>query len=319
MTWETKRETYEDNSGIHSKQATRWGVEGSYYLTRSGKEYQIQNSNQVNALKEISTRIDEIDEKLGKNPPDNIKILLTNYRQYLVELDSDFFNVAKSGYNPSDWNQAAPTMSTLYMSNYNMINQLVNQVQELHKKLETNNETPVDDAEEEKRRQQQEEEERRQRYQPQQELDLSEVPRACLTPFSTIYNEYKAQKKKLISLIYENKSLKLVETILKATIKRLDGVRLISIRGDAGASGCAPFEDWYIKNKSWFMKEFEEIKGLLSKYNEDKRDEDKAVLPLDNGKAFTFSGGKFRRTKKNIKKIKKNKKQSKTKLFIKNQ
>jgi hypothetical protein len=324
MTWEKTRETYEDNEGIHSKQATRWGVEGSYYLTRSGKEYQIQNSNQVNALKEISTRIDEIDEKLGKNPPDNIKILLTNYRQYLVELDSDFFNLAKSG--SYDLNT---TLTGLYVSNYNMINQLVNQMQELYKKVETNNKTPVDEAEEEKRRQQQEEEkrrqqeeeeeERRQRYPPQQELDLSEVPRACLTPFSTIYNEYKAQKKKLISLIYENKSLKLVETILKATIKRLDGVRLISIRGDAGASGCAPFEYWYIKNKSWFMKEFEEIKGLLSKYNEDKRDEDKAVLPLDNGKAFTFSGGKFRRTKKNIKKIKKNKKQTKTRLFIKNQ
>jgi hypothetical protein len=340
MTWEKTRETYEDNEGIHSKQATRWGVEGAYYLTRSGKEYQIQNSNQVNALKEISTRIDEIDEKLGKNPPDNIKILLTNYRQYLIELDSDFFNLAKSGYNIGSPSQVIPTLTTLYMSNYNMINQLVNQMQELYKRVETNNKTPVDEAEEErrqeadriqqeeekrrqqeeeKRRQQEEEEERRQQYPPQQELDLSEVPRACLTPFSTIYNEYKAQKKKLISLIYENKSLKLVETILKATIKRLDGVRLISIRGDAGASGCAPFEDWYIKNKSWFMKEFEEIKGLLSKYNEDKRAVDKAVLPLDNGKAFTFSGGKFRRTKKNIKKIKKNKKQSKTKLFIKNQ
>ena len=64
------------------------------------------------------------------------------------------------------------------------------------------------------------------------------------------------------------------------------------------------------------MKEFEEIKGLLSKYNEDKRAVDKAVLPLDNGKAFTFSGGKIRRTKKNIKK---NKKQTKTRLFVKNQ
>jgi len=307
MTWETKRETYEDGSGIHSKQATRWGVEGSFQLIRGGKEYQIQNSNQLNTLKEISNRIDEIDEKLGKNPPDNIKILLTNYRQYLVELDSDFFNFVRSGLNP--------TSSSLYVSNYNMINQLVNQMQELYKRLETNNKTPVDEAEEEKIRQQQEEE-RRQQYPPQQELDLSEVPRACLTPFSTIYNEYKAQKKKLISLIYENKSLKLVETILKATIKRLDGVRLISIRGDAGASGCAPFADWYIKNKLWFMKEFEEIKGLLSKYNEDKRDVDKAVLPLDNGKAFTFSGGKIRRTKKNIKK---NKKQTKTRLFVKNQ
>ena len=329
MTWEKTRETYEDSSGIHSKQAKRWGVDGSFELIRSGKQYQIQNSNQLNTLKEISNRIDEIDEQLGKKPTDDVKQLLTNYRHYLVDMDSDFFNFAAPGYNTGDSNRVMPTLTSLYVSNYNMINQLVNQMQELFKKVETNNKTPVDEAEEEQRRQeeeqrrqeeerrqQQEEDQRRQQYPPQQELDLSEVPRACLTPFSTIYNEYKAQKKKLISLIYENKSLKLVETILKATIKRLDGVRLISIRGDAGASGCAPFEDWYIKNKLWFMKEFEEIKGLLSKYNEDKRDVDKAVLPLDNGKAFTFSGGKIRRTKKNIKK---NKKQTKTRLFVKNQ
>ena len=317
MTWEKTRETYEDSSGIHSKQAKRWDTDGTFELIRGGKEYRIQNSNQFNTLKEISNRIDEIDEQLGKNPPDDVKQLLTNYRHYLVEMDSDFFNFAAPGYNTGDSNRVMPTLTSLYVSNYNMINQLVNQMQELYKRVETNNETPVDDAEEEERRQQeQQEEERRQRYPPQQELDLSEVPRACLTPFSTIYNEYKAQKKKLISLIYENKSLKLVETILKATIKRLDGVRLISIRGDAGASGCAPFEDWYIKNKPWFMKEFEEIKELLSKYNEDKRAVDKAVLPLDNGKAFTFSGGKIRRTKKNIKK---NKKQTKTRLFVKKQ
>lgn len=147
MSWETTRETYEDTFGVHSKQATTWSVDGGLYiLTRGDKEYKIVNSNHVNALKEISTRIDEIDEQLGKNPPDDVKQLLTNFRQYLVEIDSDLFNVAKVHYNPADWNQAAPTMSTLYMSNYNMMNQLVKEIQELHKKLETNNETPVGSA-----------------------------------------------------------------------------------------------------------------------------------------------------------------------------
>lgn len=138
MSWGKPRETYEDNSGVHSKEATRWGVEGSYYLTRSGKEYQIQNSNQVNALKEISTRIDEIDEQLGNNPPDDVKQLLTNFRQYLVEIDSDFFAIGlRMNYNLND------AVKTLYISNYNMINQLVNQVQELYKRLETNDKAPV--------------------------------------------------------------------------------------------------------------------------------------------------------------------------------
>lgn len=146
MSWEKTRETYEDNFGVHSKQATTWSVDGLYYLTRGDKEYKIFNSNHVNALKEISTRIDEIDEKLGKNPPDDVKQLLTNFRQYLVEIDSDLFNVAKVHYSPADWNQAAPTMSTLYMSNYNMMNQLVKEIQELHKKLEPNTETPVGSA-----------------------------------------------------------------------------------------------------------------------------------------------------------------------------
>lgn len=143
MSWEKTRETYEDNFGVHSKQATTWSVDGLYNLTRGDKEYKILNSNHVNALKEISTRIDEIDEKLGKNPPDNVRNLLTNYRQYLIELDSDLFNVAKNGYNVGDWNQTAATMSTLYVSNYNMMNQLVNQIQDLYKRLETNDKAPV--------------------------------------------------------------------------------------------------------------------------------------------------------------------------------
>ena len=143
MTWETTRETYEDNEGVHSKAATRLDGHETVYLTRSGKQYQFDNGNKVNALKEISTRIDEIDEQLGKNPPDDVKQLLTNFRQYLVEIDSDFFNVAKSGYNIGSPTQAIPTLTTLYVSNYNMINQLVNQIQELYKRLETNDKAPV--------------------------------------------------------------------------------------------------------------------------------------------------------------------------------
>ena len=143
MSWEKTRETYEDNSGVHSRQATRWGVEGAFELTRGGKQYQIRNRSQFNTLKEISTHIDEIDEQLGNNPPDDIKRLLTNYRQYLVELDGDFFNLAKPGYNINDPNQVIPTLTSLYVSNYNMINQLVNQIQELYKRLETNNKAPV--------------------------------------------------------------------------------------------------------------------------------------------------------------------------------
>lgn len=51
-----------------------------------------------------------------------------NFRQYLVEIDSDFFNVAKHGPYSLD-----STLTTLYVSNYNMMNQLVKEIQELHK------------------------------------------------------------------------------------------------------------------------------------------------------------------------------------------
>jgi|LauGreDrversion4_2_1035121.scaffolds.fasta_scaffold98353_4 hypothetical protein len=146
MTWETTRETYVDDTGLRSTQATRWGTDGAFYLTRNGELNIIKNSNKANTLKEISTRIDEIDEQLGKNPPDDVKQLLTNFRQYLVEIDSDFFNVAKLGYNIANPNHVIPTLTTLYVSNYNMMNQLVKEIQELHKKLETNNETPVGSA-----------------------------------------------------------------------------------------------------------------------------------------------------------------------------
>jgi uncharacterized protein YpuA (DUF1002 family) len=138
MTWETTRKTYEDNSVIHSEQATRWGSDKSALLMRDGKQYVVKDSNVFNKLKEISTRIDEIDEQLGNNPPDDVKQLLTNFRQYLVEIDSDFFAIGlRMNYNLND------AVKTLYISNYNMINQLVNQVQELHKKLEMNDKAPV--------------------------------------------------------------------------------------------------------------------------------------------------------------------------------
>ena len=141
MSWEKTRETYVDDTGLRSTQATRWGTDGAVYLTRNGELNIIKNSNKANTLKEISTRIDEIDEQLGKNPPDDVKQLLTKFRQYLVEIDSDFFNVAKHGPYSLD-----STLTTLYVSNYNMMNQLVKEIQELHKKLEQNTETPVGSA-----------------------------------------------------------------------------------------------------------------------------------------------------------------------------
>ena len=142
MSWETTRETYLENDSIlRSRAATRLDGHETVYLTRSGKEYQFDNRNKINTLKEISTRIDEIDEQLGKNPPDDVKQLLINFRQYLVEIDSDFFNVAKHGPYSLD-----STLTTLYVSNYNMMNQLVKEIQELHKKLEPNTETPVGSA-----------------------------------------------------------------------------------------------------------------------------------------------------------------------------
>jgi hypothetical protein len=159
---------------------------------------------------------------------------------------------------------------------------------------------------EEQQRRSAEEQQRRQQPPPAagQEFDFAGIPPACTT-VSTIYNDYNSQKKKLISLITENKKRVIVEKILDATVKRLDGIRAISIRGDAGATGCEPFESWYIKNKSWFIKEFEEIKGLVSQYNRGKPASDTVTLPLDAGKQFNFSGGKFRRTKRNIKKTRK--------------
>jgi hypothetical protein len=48
-------------------------------------------------------------------------------------------------------------------------------------------------------------------------------------------------------------------------VKRLDNIRNLAIRGDLGAT---KGDCWYIKNKLWFSGQFEEIKGLVARYNQ---------------------------------------------------
>jgi len=139
------------------------------------------------------------------------------------------------------------------------------------------------------------------RKKEEEEKFFEGVPSACST-LKTIYNDYISQKQKLLKLINENKSSSIVEKILSATIKRLDGIRGISLRGDVGVRGCDAFPEWYEKNKSWFKNEFENIKKLVNTYNKDKPSASKIILPLDAGKPFNFSGGKkqIRNTKRKI-------------------
>ena len=133
---------------------------------------------------------------------------------------------------------------------------------------------------------------------PQQELDLTEIPSQCKS-FRTLYNEYTAIKKRLRYLITENKPTRLVQIVLDGTVTRLAGLRAVSLRGGGGDIGCESFESWYTKNKSWFTREFEEIKQLIKEYNQSQNYTEKLVLPFDGSKPFNFSGGKFRRTKRN--------------------
>ena len=136
-------------------------------------------------------------------------------------------------------------------------------------------------------------------------LNFDTVPEQCKPPMLTIYKEYNNFKSKLRQLITDGSSKKRVELILDPTVKRLDGIRAISTRGDRGAIECGPFPEWYENNRLWFVIEFQELNGLLTQYNLGKPNNERIIMPLDNGKAFVFSGGKLRRTKKQTKKTKK--------------
>ena len=146
-----------------------------------------------------------------------------------------------------------------------------------------------------------------------QELDLTGIPPNCLTSFTPIYNDYKAQKTRLTTMINVNNRRALVEKVLDAVVKRLDNLRSMSTRGDIGPRGCQTFEGWYTQTRAWFISEFDQISNLLAQYNQERNPEDRALMPLDIGRAFIF-GGKHRRTKTNKKKTRKgyikNKKQT---------
>lgn len=155
------------------------------------------------------------------------------------------------------------------------------------------NEETKQEQEEEQEQEKQEQKQEKQQEQDKNEddiLDLSGVPTNCNT-INTIYNDYDSQKRKFIKLIKENKSSKLVQKILDGTLKRLDGIRLVSLRGDAGARGCDPFPEWYEKNKLWFTKQFDTIKTYITEYNNNKPPKDRIVIPFDGRNQYTFSGG----------------------------
>jgi hypothetical protein len=139
---------------------------------------------------------------------------------------------------------------------------------------------------------------------------MSDVPVAC-TSVKTIYNEYLFQKTKLTRLITSNSSIRVINKILDATLKRLDGIRGISLRGDAGLRGCDPFDEWYIKNKGWFQNEFNSIKQLIQQYNNANPD-NHIIIPLDNRTPYNFSGGMTRKRKhtKTNKNTKRNRRKS---------
>jgi len=137
-----------------------------------------------------------------------------------------------------------------------------------------------------------------------------ELPGPCRGLMAVLYNDYVAHKRKLISLIAENRRFSIVNTMLNAVIKRLDGLRSKSLNGDRGTRGCNAFPEWYNQNRAWFMSEFQLIIDLVTQYNVGKPPFERVTMPLDNGTAFVFSGGKLRRTKKQTKKTKKTKKQT---------
>jgi len=149
----------------------------------------------------------------------------------------------------------------------------------------------------------------------QEELDLTGIPTEC-TSFSPLYNDYKSQKQKIITLISNNKSNHLVQKMLNGLLPRLSGLRAVSLRGsDGDRRECKPFKEWYTTNKLWFSRQFNSIKQLVNNYN-NVNPGNKVIMPLDDNIPYNFSGG-FKRTKRNKQTKKRNKKNKRTKRKIK--
>jgi len=165
--------------------------------------------------------------------------------------------------------------------------------------------------EEQRREEEERKKEEQRKKENREELDLTNIPVGCES-IKTIYNDYIKQKTGLNNKMNENKiSMRAIQVSLDGTVKRLDGIRQVSLRGDAGSRNCSEFPEWYKKNALWFTKEFEQIKQMVLNYNS-KNPENQVKIPLDNDKPYNFSGGKIKKTKK-TKKTKKHKKTKKTK------
>ena len=148
-------------------------------------------------------------------------------------------------------------------------------------------------------------------------LDLSEIPPNCITPFTTIYNDYKSQKGVCLRAMQANKNKKMIEKLISASISRLAGLRSISIRGDAGVRDCVAFPGWYETHKAWFINEFAEMQAALQEYNLNKVPAAVVSMPLDSGVPYNFASGK-RMTKKGKRMTKKGKRMTKRSKIIKN-
>ena len=139
-------------------------------------------------------------------------------------------------------------------------------------------------------------------------LDLTGVPDTCLEKFKQMYGEYTKVRRLLNSRFSGDADYDKTNPILKSSLGNLNAIRNLSKNG---IDKCPPFPEWYEINQQWFVNEFQEMLEALQQYNNRNRArQGDLFVPKDISKTppvptFVFPGGKNRRTKRTIKKMKK--------------
>ena len=123
-----------------------------------------------------------------------------------------------------------------------------------------------------------------------------------------MYGEYTKARNLLNKRFSSDTDYDKTGPILNVSLGNLNAIRNLSI---SGIDKCPPFPEWYEINQQWFVNEHQEILEDLQQYNNrNKVRQGELFVPKDITKnptvpTYVFPGGKNRRTKRTIKKMKK--------------
>ena len=124
------------------------------------------------------------------------------------------------------------------------------------------------------------------------DLNLDDLPPAC-TGFTVSYKEYEKNKRYLIILLNNNDNIKdkKREQQMKTTLGHLARLKVNAVRGTEQEvlnndtkkmETCSENRDWYMKNRQWFINEFENIARLSHKYENVTNPKNKSAFILSD-------------------------------------